>query len=143
MTDNYEDIINLPRHVSKTHGRMPLLNRAAQFAPFAALTGHDAAIKETARLTDCQATDLAQLELLDIKFRYLQEKIESQPYISITYFRPDDRKDGGEYTTIAGRVKRISDTGAIPSVCMADGRVIPLQMVSDIQGSVFNEIADM
>ena len=93
MTDKYDDIINLPHHVSKRHPQMSMMNRAAQFAPFAALTGHSAAIEETARLTESQQ-ELADedSEILNHKMAYLREAINEHPTISITYFEPDKRK---------------------------------------------------
>ena len=89
MTDNYDDIINLPHHVSTRHPQMSMMNRAAQFAPFAALTGHAAAIEETARLTDTQM-ELADedSEILNQKKAYLRKNINEHPPISITYFEP-------------------------------------------------------
>lgn len=93
MKDPYEDIIHLPHHVSATRPQMPMSDRAAQFSPFAALTGYDAAIKETGRLTD-ERIELGEevRDALNLKQQYLQDVIADQPKISITYFVPDKKK---------------------------------------------------
>ncbi len=103
----YDDILYLPHPVSERHPRMPLSDRAAQFAPFAALTGYDAAIRETARETQERVElDEDEKELLDRQLRLLLEKLSASPWAVFTYFRPDEKKDGGSYVTAAGRVKK-------------------------------------
>lgn len=109
----YDDIIDLPHHVSNVHPPMSLQNRAAQFSPFAALTGYEEQISEAARLTDTK-TELSESmkKLLDGKLRMIQERLEtgtgaSYPYISVTYFQPDAQKEGGKYVTFSGFVKKI------------------------------------
>ena len=101
----YDDIIHLPRPVSKKRQRMSDLDRAAQFSPFAALVGYDAAIREEARLTWAKK-ELAEDEkvLLDRKYRFLLEHIQSRPQVTLTYFLPDISKNGGAYVTLSGRV---------------------------------------
>lgn len=107
MSD-YDDIINLPHHQSKNHPHMSMHDRAAQFAPFAALTGYDDAIKEARRLTDSKPElDENQLEELDQKLADLMTRIEEHPKVTITYFEPDDNKDGGEYIAYDGRLSKI------------------------------------
>lgn len=107
---NYEDIIRLPHHRSKKHAPMPLADRAAQFSPFAALTGHDAAVKETARLTDRRIElDEYEIEVLDERLRIIKEQLVTNPEIMVTYFQPDERKCGGKYVTITGTVKKIDE----------------------------------
>ena len=107
---NYEDIIYLPHHRSKKHAPMSLIDRAAQFSPFAALTGHDAAIMETARLTDRKIElDEYEIAVLDEKLQNIKEQLQAGPEVTITYFQPDIRKEGGEYVTITGRVKKIDE----------------------------------
>ncbi|MEE1063047.1 MAG: hypothetical protein UH071_05215, partial [Paludibacteraceae bacterium] len=98
MTDNYDDIINLPHHVSKTHPQMTMYQRAAQFAPFAALVGHDAMISETARLTDeeVEMEDEA-VKILNRRMAYLNVRMQDHPVVTITYFIHDKKKSGGEY----------------------------------------------
>lgn len=135
MTNDYEDIINLPHHTSRNHPQMTMLQRAAQFAPFAALTGHDAAIEETARLTDDEL-DLSEngREHLDRKLSYLMSYSGSSS-VTITYFVPDDRKQGGAYASITGQIKKIDGYERI--LLMSDGTKIPFEHVSDMDGTVF------
>ena len=110
MNNPYKDIMHLSRPVSSKHLPMSMHDRAAQFSPFAALTGYDAAIEETARLTDRQ-TELAESskEVLDKKIRAIQDAIDTMPEVTVTFFEPDLRKDGGAYRTINGRVKKIDE----------------------------------
>ena len=106
----YDDIINLPHHVSAKHPHMPALDRAAQFSPFAALTGHDAAIKETARLTDeYMELDEDRKEEIDRQLQKIREHLSEKPEVMITYFVPDERKAGGSYVTVSGRVKKLDE----------------------------------
>lgn len=130
--NEYDDIINLPHHVSKMHPKMSMMNRAAQFAPFAALTGHAAAIEETARLTDEQH-ELADedSEALNQKMAYLRESINEHPTITITYFEPDKKKAGGTYKTIEGQLQNIDDYNQC--LVMRDGKVVFIRSVLDIQ----------
>lgn len=106
----YDDIIHLPHHVSKTHLQMSMEDRAAQFSPFAALTGYDAAIAETARLTD-QRVELDEYErqALNEKLQSISEHLKDHPKVSITYFLPDAWKAGGEYVTVTGNIKKLDD----------------------------------
>ena len=107
-TNPYADIIDLPHHVSIRHPQMSMEKRAAQFSPFAAMVGHDAAIRETARLTEKQL-DLTEDEkaLLDGKLQLLREHIKEQPAVTITYFQPDKKKSGGAYVTVTGSAKKV------------------------------------
>ena len=132
MTDNYDDIINLPHHVSKSHAQMSMMNRAAQFAPFAALTGHSAAIEETARLTDEQQ-ELAEedSDALNQKMAYLRETINEHPTITITYFEPDKKKAGGKYKSIEGQLQNIDDY--TQTIILKSGVSIPFASILDIQ----------
>ena len=108
--NKYKDIINLPHHVSKTRKPMSLYNRAAQFAPFAALTGYDDAIKETARLTEERIELSDELKnMLNQKIKLIIENIKLQPEVVITYFVHDNKKSGGVYKTISGNIKRIDE----------------------------------
>jgi hypothetical protein len=106
----YDDIINMPHHVSATRPQMSRENRAAQFSPFAALTGYDAAVLETARVTE-QKIELGEsaIDELDMKLNMLADMIDSHPKVSITHFVPDTKKDGGSYVTTTGAVKRIDE----------------------------------
>lgn len=130
--NEYDDIINLPHHVSKVHPQMSMMNRAAQFAPFAALTGHAAAIEETARLTDEQH-ELADEdnEILNQKMAYLRENLHEHPTITITYFEPDKKKAGGKYKSIEGQLKNIDDYSQ--TIILKNGEVIILKSILDLQ----------
>ena len=124
--------MNLPHHVSPTRPQMPISDRAAQFSPFAALTGHSAAIAETGRLTD-RRVELDEYEMarVDAELQRLQELLPGGPTASITYFVPDERKNGGSYQTVTGEVKRIDAvTGVIQ---MTDRREIPIEDVFSIK----------
>ena len=114
----YDDIIHLPHHVSTAHPPMPAADRAAQFSPFAALTGHEAAIRETARLTDERAElDENAKAVLDEKLRMIQEMLPAHPEITVTYFQPDAKKSGGAYVSVTGRVKKLD----LYRQCLFDG----------------------
>ena len=104
----YDDIIDLPHHVSTTHHRMSMLERAAQFQPFRALTGYEDAVRETARLTD-DRVELTEDEkaLLDGKLQRLADNLASHPLVTVTYFQPDKKKAGGEYVTTTGQLKKL------------------------------------
>ena len=136
MTGPYDDIIDLPHHTSSKHPRMSRIDRAAQFSPFAALSGHDAAIAETARLTS-QRIELAEdsENALDKKLQNLSEIIIYQPQVSITYFVPDSRKTGGAYQSVTGIVKRV-DT--IKRCIVLDNKAeIPLDEIIDLSCELF------
>lgn len=106
----YDDIINLPHHVSKKHPRMSLEARSAQFAPFAALTGYDEVIRETARLTNKRIDINEEIKaILDEKLLIIKAQIKSKPSITVTYFVPDSKKDGGKYVSISGKVIKIDE----------------------------------
>lgn len=133
---SYDDIINLPNPTSKKHPRMSLHDRAAQFAPFAALTGHDAAIKETARLTDerLELSDEVIMRLND-QLNMIRDNIGTEQEVSITYFVPDDKKSGGAYLTHSGVVKKIDEFER--KLIMQDETVIPIEQISEMQGEIF------
>ena len=135
MKHPYDDIIHLPHHVSERHPQMSMYNRAAQFAPFAALTGHNAAITEAARLTEAeQELSESDAEVLNRKLAYLQS-LDEKPTISVTYFVPDDKKEGGSYHTATGIVKSVEpDKGVLQ---FEDGTGIPVIRIKDIDGECF------
>ena len=129
---NYDDIINLPHHVSARHPQMSALDRAAQFSPFAALTGHEAVIAETARLTEVKAElDETRKETLNAVLQFLSEHIAAAPEIAVTYFVPDARKEGGAYLQITGAAKTLEDTAH--KLVMQDGTVIPIDDIYEIE----------
>ena len=139
MKTQYDDIIHLPHHVSKTRPQMSMLDRAAQFSPFAALTGYEDAIQETGRLTDTKVEIGEEVrEELDRKQQYLQDIIADRPEITITYFVPDEKKAGGSYTSRTGSLKRIDCYERL--LVLTDGTKIPLDEIVDIESECFREI---
>ena len=135
---NYDDIINLHRPISK-HPQMSLYQRSAQFAPFAALTGHDEAVKETARLTDAKLEiDEYTKEELNRRILYINENINLSPEVSITYFVPDSKKSGGAYVTETGVVSKIKEYENL--IVMTSGLEIPIQEIILIKGTVFDSL---
>ena len=136
MKDLYEDIINLPHHVSKTRPQMSMIDRAAQFSPFAALTGYDAAIKETGRLTDEKIEmDEEALNILNMKFQLLVDRLADEPEITFTYFKPDERKAGGAYVEVTGTVKKVDDFERL--IVMQNGTKMPMDDILNIEGEIF------
>ena len=137
----YDDIIRLPRPASMRHPRMALPDRAAQFAPFAALTGYEAAIAETARLTD-ERPDLDEYtkNIISDKLRVIADGDTGQHPVSITYFSPDARKRGGGCATAAGKVKKIDEYHRI--VVMTCGLKVPIDDIIAIDGAVFDRLYD-
>ena len=139
MNGKYDEIMGLPHHVSKTRPQMPMSDRAAQFAPFAALTGYDSAIKETGRLTDERIElDVEALSALDMKYQLLMEALDEAPEVTITYFQPDERKACGKYVSAVGAVKKIDDFER--RITMRDGTRIPMDDVLSIDGELFSSL---
>ena len=136
MTGPYDDIIHLPHPTSSKHPRMPIADRAAIFSPFAALAGHSAAMAETARLTNQKAEldEDARAEL-DRRQAVLLEQIGQQPEITVTWFQPDERKDGGAYVTTTGRLKKIDEIERV--LVLTDGTRIPLEDVAGLESNCF------
>jgi len=138
MIENYSDIIHLSRPKSK-HPRMSLHQRSAQFAPFAALTGYESQVKETARLTDKRIEIDEELkQILDMKIQVIKEKIASKPELEITYFIPDDKKDGGRYETIIDNISKIDNYNE--KIIMQNGLKIEIKEVIDINSEIFKTI---
>lgn len=135
----YDSIINLPHHVSTKRPHMSLYDRAAQFSPFAALTGYDDAIKETGRLTD-KKIDIGEenLNVLNMKFQILLDRLDEQAEVVFTYFVPDKAKSGGAYVTKQGVVKKVDDYERL--ITLFDGTKIPMDDVLTIDGEIFNII---
>ena len=129
----YDDIIHMP-HYEPKHERMPIENRAAQFAPFAALTGHGAAIAETARLTE-KMTELSEEEKHEIS-RKLSYALENKSRISIKFFLPDPLKDGGSYREAVGVIKKFNLMERV--IKMSDNTSVPLDNVTDIKGDLYD-----
>lgn len=132
MSNKYEDIINFPHHVSNKHPKMTLEARAAQFAPFAALTGYDDEIKETARLTNerIELDDEAK-NILNNKIRIILEQISTRQVVTFTYFIPDLQKEGGKYVTVTGVVKKINEYKKM--IILEDKTEIPIKEIINIQ----------
>lgn len=128
----YDDIIHLPHHQSGTRPHMSLHDRAAQFSPFAALTGYDAAVEEAARLTE-QKLELSEEEKAAIgaKLTEIKEHIKERPEVTVTYFVPDERKAGGTYVTVTGTVRRIDEFERV--VVMQDQSRIRIEDIIDLQ----------
>ena len=138
--NKYDDIINLTHHTSPTRQRMPIRDRAAQFAPFAALTGYDGVIEETARLTDAQdASSDESTAILDRKLRLLNDIADAHPYVEITYFIPDERKSGGRYENAYGYLKAIDANEAC--IVLMDKRKFAFDRIRSLDSTAFNESA--
>lgn len=131
-TGRYDDIIQRPRAMSRRHSPMSNYDRAAQFSPFAALTGYDAVIAESGRLTDAQAElDEGGKALLDEKLQWLRDRLAERPEAEFLVFRPDSRKQGGAYETIRGRVKKIDPVARV--LVLAGGEIIPIDRIYGIE----------
>ena len=137
IIDNYEDIINLPHHTSKKHPRMSLEARSAQFAPYAALTGYDEVLIETARLTNERIeVDESIKTIIDSKLQIIKEHIREMPLITFMYFIPDSKKDGGKYVTVTGNVKKIDE---YRNILVLENKIeIPIDEIIDINGDIVN-----
>ena len=129
--NRYDDVINRQHPTSKKHPRMSNMNRAAQFAPFAALTGYEESIEETTRLTD-RRIELSECEIeeLNVKLNFIQEHIKERPEVTVTYFQPDERKEGGEYITVTGRARWIDEVKGV--IVFEDERAFLIDEVVDI-----------
>lgn len=128
--EKYADIIDLPHHQSAKRPHMPVEDRAAQFSPFAALTGYEDAVKETARLTEERIElDEYSKDVLNQQLNEIKKDLSKR--VSITYFVPDERKDGGAYVTVKGTVKKIKEYEHI--IVMTDGAEIPIEEIVQIE----------
>ena len=136
MSGKYDDIIDLPHPTSQNHPRMSLHDRAAQFSPFAALTGHHAAITETGRLTDRRIElDESEIARVDAELQHLQELLPGRPTVSITYFVPDEKKSGGAYRTVTGAVRKLDSFAK--TLTLTDGTVVPMEEMVHVEGNLF------
>lgn len=134
----YDDIINLPHHTSKVHKPMSMQARAAQFAPFAALSSYGEAIKETARLTDEQIfIDDNLKEMLNDKLQYLLAKIKYRPQATFTYYIKDKNKNGGKYKTIKEKIKKIDLYNQY--IILIDDTKIPINNIINITSDIFDK----
>ena len=129
--NRYDDIINLPHHISPTRKQMSMHDRAAQFAPFAALVGYDDAVAETARLTENRPElDEQEQRAINERLAFIADHIHEQPEIRIKYFVPDERKSGGAIVEVSGKTYRISNADA--TIVMTDGCKIKLSDIIDL-----------
>ena len=139
MSGKYEDLLHRPHPISARHPRMSAENRAAQFAPFAALTGYEAEIRETARLTDSKI-QLSEddRQLLDRKQQILREHLPERPAVTLIYFEPDDRKEGGQYNTVCGQVRKVDEIAR--TMTLTDGTELFLDDIFTIESELFKEL---
>lgn len=141
MADNfpYEDIIDLPPHISSKYPQPTMMDRAARFAPFAAITGYEEMVLEEARVTQDQAIlDENELAVLNQKLQCLMQSLSETPETSVTYFLPDSKKAGGSYVTRKGNLRRIDSFAR--TITFTDGTEIPIDAVSDIESPLFEQI---
>lgn len=135
----YDDIINLPHHISKTRPQMSMHDRAAQFSAFAALSGYDDTVKETARLTDSKM-ELTEEETaeLNLKIQILKEYADTRPFVFVEYFIPDKKKSGGSYVTVTGNFRRVDEYAG--NMILTSREEIHLSDIYSIEGDVFDII---
>ena len=139
MKSPYEDILHLPYSGSKLGKRMSMVERGAQFSPFAALTGYDAAIEETGRLTERESElEVDALAALDAKLRFLEQCQERHPRITLTYFVPDMRKEGGHYATVTEELEKVDVCKQM--LILSNGGRISFSRIRRLRGSVFQHI---
>ena len=133
---DYDDIIDLPHHVSETHPPMSRADRAAQFSPFAALTGYDVAVRETARVTERRIElDEGVKAELNARLNCILEHLPEHPQVSITYFVPDEKKSGGAYRTVTGAVRKLDSFAK--TLPLVDGTVVPMEEMVHVEGNLF------
>lgn len=134
---NYDDIIDLPHHVSPNRRRMSNTERGAQFSPFAALTGYEAAVEEAARLTDGKKELTEEMKaIIDAKIQAISEHPDAEPQVTITYFKPDERKEGGAYVRVTGAVKEIDRIGK--TIVLTDKTRIPIEQIGELETDWMN-----
>ena len=132
----YDDIIDLPHHVSETHPPMSRTDRAAQFSPFAALTGYDAAVRESARVTERRIElDEGVKAELNARLNCILEHLSEHPQVSLTYFVPDEKKSGGAYRTVTGTVRKLDSFAK--TLTLTDGTVVPMEEMVHVEGNLF------
>ena len=141
MSGVYDDILHLARPQSKKHRPMPKEDRAAQFLPFAALTGYDDAVSETARLTEARVElDPQEAERIGERLAELAKRQKEQPELSLLYYVPDARKAGGAYVTVSGRLRKITDFPRC--IYLTDGSRIPIEDIVAVESPCLRENMD-
>lgn len=138
-SDRYADIIDMPRRVSSKRPRMPISDRAAQFASFKALSGYEQALQEAGRTAE-EREPPHDRALLELKLRILRQNVTRMPEVSVTYFLPEERKGGGKYVTVSGQVRRLDEMRAL--LVFADGRSVPAGAIIDIRGEMFETLQE-
>ena len=134
--DDYSDIINHPHHVSKRRQQMPMSERAAQYSPFAALTGYGDVIQEAGRFVgEKTLLDEETLKLLDLKFQMLADHMDEKPVVTFTIFVPDEKKAGGAYTDIVGAIKKVDIFQRM--ITLDNGMQIPMENIVEIESEIF------
>lgn len=136
MKNSYEDMLHLPHHVSQKHPQMTMQERAAQFSPFAALTGYGDTLRETARLTD-EWNELDENEREELNRRLLQA-VKERLKVNITYYIPDEKKQGGAYVTVTGVVKKIDEYAG--TIKMLAGEIIPIENIHGVENHKLDDI---
>ena len=135
-SNKYDDMIYLPNPTPTCKPRMSLHDRAAQFSPFAALTGYEDAVEETARLTDTRLELSEDMKtILNEKMQMIIDNLDSEPIVTITYFVPDKKKSGGAYVDVTGVVKEIDEYERC--IVMTDKKKIPIEQIRAIEGELF------
>lgn len=136
MEGKYEDLLHLPHHTSTTRPPMSMRDRAAQFSPFAALTGYEAAVEETARLTEDETVLTEEMKLqINDRLLWLRERLSDPPTVTLTYFVPDLKKSGGETVRRRGRITEIDELEGI--VTLSTGKRIPMEQILGLDGDCF------
>lgn len=136
MTGKYDDIIQRPHHVSTTHPQMLITERAAQFSPFAALVGYEEAIREAGRVTlEKIEIDDSKKDALDMKLHILEDAVQNEPVITITFFNPDKKKTGGRYERFTGAIKKVDEYESV--LVFTDGKIIPIEDIFEIESDIF------
>lgn len=139
MSTLYDDMLHLPHHVSEKHPQMSVHDRAAQFSPFAALTGYEVAVQETARLTDRRIElDEGEKAAIDQRLTLVQERLPVPTEVTIIYFLPDKKKAGGAYVSVSGTVKKIDDYER--TVVLRDGTSVQIDDILQVDGEAFTGI---
>ena len=135
----YEDIVNLPPHISKKHPQPTMMDRAARFAPFAAITGYEEMVLEEARTTE-ERIELDEDALLQLnkKLNLLRESLSEEPEVTVTYFEPDLRKSGGAYVSITGIVRKVDEYEG--TIVLRDGTKVNIDEIKNIQSEWFSSL---
>ena len=138
MSNKYDDIINLPYPSGSTRPRMSMHDRAAQFSPFAALTGYEDAVEETARITD-DKTELAEdmKAIIDAKLGIILDRIDTHPTVTVTYFVPDEKKTGGKYVTVTDKVRSIDEFDRV--INLAEKGSVPIDNIRSVESDIFSK----